>query len=135
MVTRDLQTNTVTVDVVNTLAITTAVDVILDSTTFPTATGVISVDVGSLWGNWMGLTNFNTSGTTLVLTAFPARIHGLRLGPQTQHPMTTTVVAPGNLNFSVDFTEEIGGKQVGGVSYYQNIPTCLYLPLTLRKHP
>ena len=135
LVTPDIQTDTVTMDVVNTLAITTAVDVVLNSSTFPTATGVISLDLGSLWGHWSGLTNFNQVGTTLEVTAFPARIHGLTLGPSASAPMTATLVAPGNVSFDVEFTEEIGGQKIGGVNYYQIVPSCLYLPLILRSSP
>ncbi|MGC9357504.1 MAG: GEVED domain-containing protein, partial [Anaerolineae bacterium] len=135
MVTSDIQTNTVTMDVVNTLAITTAVDVVLDSSTFPTTTGAISVDMGNMWGDWTSLSNFNQVGMTLVPTAFPARINGIALAPYAQEPMTTTIVAPGNVDFSVNFSEEIGGEKIGGVDYYQNIPSCLYLPLLLRSSP
>ena len=129
-----VHTDTVYFDAVNTLNVTTTVDIVVDSTDFPLGTGTLIVEPGSLWGRWSSLTNFDQSGPTLLPTAFPATMGGISLAPYETAAMTMTIGAEIDEDFVISVKEYVNSQPIGGIDYVRKLPDCIYLPTILRDH-
>lgn len=128
-----VQTETVIFDAVNTEASPIQVDISFDSSDFPLGTGTFIVDPGSLWGDWASLSNFSTSGNTLIPTAFPATMVDVQMAANETARMTMTLAAEIDVRFTVTVEETKDGESVGGITYVRDLPRCVYLPVIMKE--
>jgi hypothetical protein len=118
-------------DVVNTSNSTKTVDIEFSSSDFPLDTGGIAVAPGELRGRWSDLTNFREDSSTLILTAFPASMDGIPMGPYETARITMTINAEIDERFVVDIGEYVDNEMVGGIQYVRKLPYCAFLPLAI----
>jgi hypothetical protein len=116
-------------DVINTSDYARLVDIVIESSDFPTV-GTLLLDPGSL--TWSSLENVWELAGGLQVHGFPARIVGISMAAHERQAMAATITAPIDQRFGIEFSEMIGGETVGGVGYYRYMPYCGYLPMALK---
>jgi PKD repeat protein len=129
--TTTVYTDVVYFDAVNTQASAIQADIEFDSSDFPLGEGTLIIDPGSLWGD-CDLTNFDTVGTTLIPTAFPATMGNCDMLAHETVRMTMTVAAEIDIDFAIDVEEKVNGASVGGIQYVRDLPRCIYLPIIVK---
>jgi hypothetical protein len=108
------------------------VNIRFTSNDFPLDSGQLIVKPGGLWNRWTDLTNFDLSGSALLVNGFPAIIGGVQMNSEEAVRMEMGITAEIDERFSIRVEQNLDGLDVGGIEYVRNVPGCAYLPAGLR---
>jgi len=129
-------TDTVSMDVINTLTTSTQVELTITSDELLND-AQLRITLGALAGRWSSLDGLvQEDDGRLLVTTLPATIYGIQMNPSEIRPIQLEINAAANSRFIINVAEIVRGDLVGGNSYQRWLAPCsVFLPMVHKTPP